>query len=389
MKPTTVYYVFIALLRFGIGVTVTGYVPFLLSIGISLGEVALTNSIFWAGVVLFELPTGMLADGRSRAWSLRLGCLAYAACGLVYVCANGLWLSILAEIFAALSIAFQSGALQAWVTDALDRQGQGQQRRQVFANGAIIGGSSMLVGGFCGAGLACLNYRLIWLPLIVLSLVAYIFARRQMNGQGEPLERVTEIKALKQSLSLLRASSDVRWVIFVFILFGIVVCFNFYWSPFFKEQVGQLSLSWIWLVMYFPCVFGGWLVRKITVPQGREGNYLVFSLIGTGLGMLLLAFTGSLHTALAAVVVHEISRGMFEPLNHSFVQHRVTSSFRATFGSVQSLIGRLGFSVVPLVVWICLPGYPDSTATIRLIWLMAGSILVIGSLLLWLVRPRT
>ncbi|MFH1142779.1 MAG: MFS transporter [Candidatus Uhrbacteria bacterium] len=388
MKPANVYYIFIALLHFGMGVIVTGYVPFLLSIGISLGQVALTNALYWTGIVLLELPTGMLADGRSRAWTLRFGALTLAVSALIYACANGLYMAILAELFGALSIAFQSGALQAWITDALDRDGQGQERRKVFATGAIVGGSSALIGGVLGAGLACLHYRLIWVPLIILSLVAYVFAKRQMNGQGEPLERVTEIMALKQSLVLLRVSRDVRWVILVFILFGTIVCFNIYWSPFFKEYVGQLNLGWVWLIIYFPCIFGGWIVRRMIVPQGQEGNYLVLSLIGTGTGMMLLAFVGPLYAALAAVVVHEISRGLFEPLNDSFVQHRVSSSYRATFGSLQSLIGRIGFALVPLVTWICLPDFPDSTATIRLIWLVAGSVLVIGTLLLWLVRPR-
>ncbi len=389
MKPATVYYVFIALLQFGSGVTVTGHVPFLLSVGVTLGQIALINAIYWIGIAVLELPTGMVADGRSRAWSLRLGCLAYAAASFLYMCTNGLYLCILAEIFAALAIAFHSGVLQAWVTDALDRHGQDQERRKVFATGAIVGGASMLAGGALGAGVACLHYRLIWVPLIVLALVAYVFARYQMNDQGEPLERVTEVRALKQSLDLLRASRDVRWVVLVFVLFGIVVCFNIYWSPYFKEYVGQLNLGWIWLIMYFPCVFGGWIVRRMTVPQGQEGNYLVLSLIGTGLGMVLLAFTGPLLAALSAVVVHEISRGMFEPLNHSFVQHRVSSSFRATFGSLQSLIGRLGFALAPLIVWMSMSNYPDTTAAIRLIWLSAGFFLIIGILLLWLVRPRT
>jgi MFS family permease len=331
----------------------------------------------------------MLADGRSRAWSLRIGCLTFSACGLTYALANGIWLAIIAEIFAGLSVALQSGALQAWITDALDRNGEGEQRRKVFANGAIVSGCASLVGGVIGAGVACVNYRLIWVPMVILSIVAYQFSKKQMNGQGEPFNRVTEIIALKKSLSLLRASRDIRWVTWAFVLFGIIVCFNIYWSPFFKEYVGQFNLSWIWLIMYFPCVFGGWLVRQITVSQGREGNYIVLSLIGTGLGMVLLAFSGSLHFALVWVVLHEVSRGLFEPLNNSFVQHRVESSFRATFGSVQSLIGRLGFALVPFVTWLSLSSYPDTTSTIRLIWLASGSVLVAGTLLLWLVRSRT
>ena len=389
LKPATVYYVFKALLHFGIGITVTGYVPYLLSIGISLGEVALVNFVFWAGVVIFELPTGMLADGRGRAWSLRVGILAQSFCATTYMLANGLPLAILAELFASLSVAMQSGTLQAWITDALERQGQSHVRRQVFATGAIVHGVCMLVGGVLGAGLAYLEYRLIWLPLVAIGIVGYMFGRRYMNGEGEPLERVSEYVALKNSMKLLRTSSDLRWVVGVFVVFGLVVCFNFYWAPYFKAEVGQLSLGWVWLIVYLPCVFGGWIVRRLTASQGQEGNYLVLSMVSSGLGMLLLVFTNSLFLSLSAVFIHEVGRGLFEPLNDSFVQHRVSSSIRATFGSVQSFLGRLGFALVPLSVWASLSDYPDTRGTIRLIWLVAGALLVCGALLLWLVRPRT
>ena len=49
------------------------YVPWLLSLGLSLSQVMLINTGFWLAIVLFEIPTGMLADARSRAWSLRIG----------------------------------------------------------------------------------------------------------------------------------------------------------------------------------------------------------------------------------------------------------------------------------------------------------------------------
>ncbi|NQV90113.1 hypothetical protein HQ487_01760 [Candidatus Uhrbacteria bacterium] len=73
MSATRTYYVFTAFIYIGLGATVTAYTPFLQSIGLSLSQIALVNAIFWSVIILSELPTGMLADGRSRAYSLKLG----------------------------------------------------------------------------------------------------------------------------------------------------------------------------------------------------------------------------------------------------------------------------------------------------------------------------
>ena len=79
---------------------------------------------------------------------------------------------------------------------------------------------------------------------------------------------------------------------------------------------------------------------------------------------------------------------MFIPLQDSFVQHRVDSCFRATYGSLQSFIGSAGRAVSPLLVWMLIQGQLNSTETISMVWLVAGFVLVGGAVLLWLIRPR-
>lgn len=82
-NPIRAYYLFIALLYFGKGAYVTGYVPFLQSIGFSLAEVSLLNLCYWILVAVLELPTGLLADGRGRTWSLMMGTGAAMIAGAI------------------------------------------------------------------------------------------------------------------------------------------------------------------------------------------------------------------------------------------------------------------------------------------------------------------
>lgn len=388
MKSTKAYYLFTALITFGMGATVTGYAPFLLDIGLSLGEVALVNGVFWVTVILAEIPTGMVADGRSRAFSLKAGVLFYAVGALVYTGATGIGSAMAGEIIVAFGSAFISGAKQAWIADALHRDSEQSRLGEVYANEAMIRGGASLVGGFTGALLALVSYRLIWTPFIVTGVLAYIVARLYMDGKGEPLERITEIEAFKKSVHLLRNSRMLIWVLFTMIVFGLVVSFNHYWTPYFEPQVGTVGLAFVWVLIYSGLTGSGWLIRKLKIPLGQEGGYIIISLVAAGAGLFLIPLFGGLWFPLVGVLLHEMGRGMNQPLTDTFIQHRVESGYRATFGSVQSFLGRIGFAVVPFIVWMFLEGKPDTLDTIRAVWIINGSLLVTGALLLWVIRPK-
>jgi MFS family permease len=389
MSAAKVYYIFIALINIGFACTLTAYAPFLESIGLTLGQIALVNSIFWATIILAELPTGMLADGKSRAWSLKAGTLSFVIGATLYLFADDIVSASIAEIFIAIGEAFFTGAMTAWVTDALDREGKKDQVRKVFATNSIIRGSIFLVGGLVGSLIGIHNYQLIWLPFAISSLAAFFFAHKYMNGQGEPLETVTEIQAFKLSVALLTKSRALIWVSAALIIFGAVVSFNHYWALYFKPIVGQIGLGlYVWPLMSLGFIGSGMFVRRVKLSSGDEGKLITLSILLSGVGLVMIALVSGLPMLFSALIIHELGRGMFVPLTDSFVQHRIHTSYRATFGSLQSFIGRIGFAAVPFIVWLTLDGKPDSTDTIEMVWLICGVILLIGSLGLWFTRPR-
>ncbi len=389
MNVTSIYYLFTFLIQFGLGMTVTTYVPFLQSIGLSLGEVSLINGVFWVVIILAELPTGMLADGRSRAWSLKLGAVFAALGALSYGLAHGVFTAMLSESILGIGIAFLSGAKEAWIADALAREGKAGELRHVYATDGIVNGTSTLVGGVIGTCLSLVHYRLIWIPMVVFSLLAWGLCHRFMNRQGEPMHRINEWTAFRSSLTLLRQSRALAWVVGIMILTGAMVSFNHFWAPYFKPQVGQLGLPWIWTIIYLGFIPGGLIVRRMTVTIGNEGSFLIAAVLLTGIGLGATCFFSGLVGPLICVSIHEIGRGMIKPLTDSFVQHRVDSSYRATFSSLLSLLGRIGFAITPFITWLLITGQPDSPDTIASVWIVSGLVLTIGALVFAAIRPRS
>jgi len=388
MRPLKAFYYMTGILNFGIGVIVTGYVPYLQSIGLSLSEVAYINAIFAVTIIIAELPTGMLADGRSRAWSLKIGALFMAVSAFSYIFAVGFWTAVLAEVLFGVGAAFQSGAEQAWVADTLTRLNRSNELQKVYARQAMVRGAAVITGGVIGAGVGYLGYRAIWLPLVASGVLCYWLIGRFMNGVGEPFERIGEFAALRESIAITRRVPSLAWIIIAFVVFQGVVVFNHYWTPYFIVDVGQIGLAYVWIILYSSVIFGGWVVEGVKLKQKNEATAIVVSLVLSGFGLFVISFGGYLAFSLVALVIHEFGRGVFAPLNSTFVQRRVDSSIRATFGSLQSLVGKCGHAFVPFVAGLAIVSLPDTQETILATWLVSGFCMIVGCLALWIFRPK-
>lgn len=389
IHPAISYYLFQMVGGFGFGLTVTVYVLFLRELGATYQQLLVVNMVYWTTIMLMEFPTGMLADGKSRAWSVRIGSAFTALGALQYVLADSIGAAFVAEFFLGLGAAFISGALQAWVADSLKRGGEFHRLRHTFATASIGKSLAILVGGLLGAYVAdatSLRNIIVFHFLFCCAQVIVSFAF--MNSDGEPEHRVTEAEAFRLSWRLLLNSRVLRWSTFAAVAFGVVVLWNMYWNVFFLPRVGQIGLGWVWVALYGAVTLSGYLVRRMKVAAGQEEVGMVISIAMTAAGFLLASQFESLPLLIGALMLHEAGRGGFEPLLDSFTQHHVDSSHRATFGSFQSLISRVGFVAALAVGTLVTMGAPESDAIIRNLWFFSGLFLLVVAIILFMRRPR-
>ncbi len=95
---------------------------FLLDAGLDILEVFIANAAFTAGMVVFEIPTGVLADTRGRRISFLLSVAILGVTTLGYVGMAQLGGGVLAfsivSVIMGLGFTFYSGAVEAWHGDA-------------------------------------------------------------------------------------------------------------------------------------------------------------------------------------------------------------------------------------------------------------------------------
>jgi MFS family permease len=112
-------------------------------------------------MVLFKIPTGVVADRWGRRASFLSGTLTLAATTSLYVLlwrlhAAFIWRAIVSAPL-GLGFTFFSGATDAWLVDALTATRFGGHLDDVFARGHVIFGAMTLGGSVAGGYLAQLT----------------------------------------------------------------------------------------------------------------------------------------------------------------------------------------------------------------------------------------
>ena len=195
---------------------------FLLDAGLSNTAAFAANAFFTLGQVIFEVPTGVVADTRGRRTSYALGAATLLVTTLLYYwlwqIQGPFWAWALVSALLGLVFTFFSGAMEAWLVDALRFTGFKEGLDTVFAKGQMIGGAAMLIGSVSGGFIAQMTN--LGVPYIIRAAIlgiTLITALWMMKDQGfTPRPGETPIKQIRAVLSAsiehgLRQPA-VRWI---------------------------------------------------------------------------------------------------------------------------------------------------------------------------------
>ena len=229
---------------------------FLLDAGLDIFEVFIANAAFTAGMVIFEIPTGVVADtaGRQRSFLLStvtmvIGTLAYVG---IAAAGGGLVPFVIASVFLGLGYSFYSGAVEAWLVDALKATSFTGELDSVFARGAMVSGAAMLVGSVGGGVLGDVDLAWPFILRALLLVAAFLVGLRAMHDLGFT-PRMTTVSALPAEMKKVLDASvtygwrspSVRQLMYVSLFQGGFIRWGFYaWQPYFLDLWGSEA---VWL----------------------------------------------------------------------------------------------------------------------------------------------
>jgi MFS family permease len=372
---------------------------FLLDAGLSNVEAFAANAFFTAGMVLFEVPTGVVADTAGRRASYLLGTLTLIVSTLLYVLlwqvGAPFWAWALVSVLLGLGFTFFSGALQAWVVDALTATGFTDDLETVFGRGQAVAGAAMLTGSVAGGLIAQqtslgVPFVLRGVVLIVMFGVAFRLMRDigfTPTGTGRPLAAMRRVASA--SIDHGWRVPALKWLMVQALVTGGVGVYGFYaLQPYLLELYGDphayeiagLSAA----IVAGAQMLGGVLAARIRVLFTHRLSALIATGAASVIAIALMGIVQSFWAVIGLTVVWGLLFAATMPIRQAFINDMIPSQQRATILSFDSLMSSGGgVWGQPLLgraadAW----GYAPS-------YLMSAGIMALGLPFLALARRRT
>jgi len=330
---------------------------FLLDAGLSNLEAFAANAFFTAGMMLFEVPTGIVADTVGRRVSYLLGTLTLAGSTLLYVLLWKLeapfWAWAVVSILIGLGFTFFSGAVEAWLVDALRATGFEGDLDAVFARGQVAQGVAMLTGSVAGGFIA--QRAGLGVPFVlrgVVLIVMFGVAFRLMRDLGFTPERgggvVTEVRRIAgNSVEYGLRVPAVKWLMVESLLTGGVGIYAFYaLQPYLLELWGDPQAYQIaGLVAAIAAgaqILGGLVAPRIRRLFGRRTSGLIVLAVLNVVTLGLIGTIGNFWGVLAMIVVWGLLFAAATPIRQAYMNGMIPSRQRATILSFDSLMSSAG-----------------------------------------------
>jgi MFS family permease len=330
---------------------------FLLDAGLSNAEAFAANAFFTVGQVLFEVPTGVVADARGRRFSYVLGAGTLLLSTLLYLVMWQVHAPLLgwaiASILLGLGFTFFSGATEAWLVDALRATGFTGHLERVFGRAQTIGGAAMLVGSVSGGVVAqATNLGVPYLLRAAMLGVTMVVALRFMHDLGFTPERgVGPVAAVR---NVVRGAVDggfrnppVRWLMLAAPFTAGTGIYVFYAAqPYLLELYGDKTAYGVAglaaALVAAAQIVGGLLVGKVRRFFTRRTDALILGGVLNVILLGLIGLTNSFIVALALLAGWCLVFAMESPLRQAFINGLIPSEQRATVLSFDSLMGSAG-----------------------------------------------
>jgi MFS family permease len=330
---------------------------FLLDAGLSNLEAFAANAFFTLGMVIFEIPTGVIADTVGRRASYLLGTIVLAGgtalYWLMWLWSAPFWAWALASVLLGLGFTFFSGAVDAWLVDALRASGYQGELEPVFSKGMIVGGAAMLAGSVLGGVVAQLTDLgvpfLVRAGILVLMFVIAFIAMRDIGFTPErsegPLRTVRTVfsGSMKHGLG----NAPVRYLMLAAPFTAGVGIYVFYaLQPYLLELWGDADAYSI-AGLAAAIVAGSQIVGGLLAPRVRRlfrkrtTVLIIAGIIGVVL-LLTLGLVPNFWIALAILTVWGIASSIDDPIRRAYLNDLIPSNRRATVLSFESLMGNVG-----------------------------------------------
>ncbi len=314
-------------------------------IGLSVFQISLLYMTMCVSMLIFEIPTGAIADIFGRKFSVLLGT---AIQGFVYLSIffiTNFHYLLLVEIMLGLGKTFVSGAIEAWISDLIKKEKK-DFLHGYFAKSASLFSFGLVISGFLGAILIKeFGVSVIWIVGSLSFLVSFLFrlfAKEHFVRKEVKLGKAYRAIA-KQSITAIKYARN-HSVLFLFLIASSMLFFagifsgDLAWTPLLIElNFPDYAFGYLWSAIGIVGI-GAPLVSLKLMKKGKEKQFMVATTILTAIILPLVYFVKGAALAIPILVSTTFLDKARTPAERVFFHRFIKSKLRATVGSVESML---------------------------------------------------
>ena len=244
-----------------LNITSAIWVLYLAFKGMSLVEIGILESIYHITGLLFELPTGALADLYGRKFCIVLGRAVCLISCILMIASNSFLGFAISFILSSASMNLNSGATEALIYDSLKKLGEEEKYKKIWGQLAFVmsiaQGVAVLLGGILADIKFLYAYVVGMIVQIGAMLISFNFSEPPIHDQKSNKDKEKNKKEkiiINQVITSIKVLKD-RKTVFYTIMFSSLIG-SLQTTVFFYSQQYFFNLGYTKTVIAIICAFG-------------------------------------------------------------------------------------------------------------------------------------
>jgi MFS family permease len=319
---------------------------------VSLEQFTIIMAVFSLATLVFEIPTGVIADLLGKKNTLLLSRAMYIIEIFLIAFFNGFWIFLVAKIISGIGVSLSSGTNQAIVYDSLKKIKRENEHKKISGIANTVSKISMSFVFIIGAYLFTLNPKLpayVSLPFMVLAFVLTFF----MTEPYKPEKKFTmknSLEHLKQGLTYFKGNYYLKYLAMLTLLVGATISMMLSLSSKYFELI-LIPITLIGVVSFVTTLISAYTAKKASYFEEKIGEknsmyiILVLTCISIFLMSFMLPYLGLLFFAFIPFV-----QGFYEVIIGDYVNRHIDTAHRATMLSINNMFDNIGiFVLFPII----------------------------------------